>query len=154
MFAPGTILRLREPQSTEEKPYPYDLIEVVGQSPVQHATSSESPWAGPDAVGFVVKPAGTFAPTVDKPLGELNELYEIERYPLDSTTGEPLKPENLPQNVPTPNQILAQASADHYAAQADKQKSRKKAPSLQANAKSPEQVLNEAAQKERDAREG
>jgi hypothetical protein len=99
-------------------------------------------------VGFIIQPHGEFGPTLDKPIGQLNELYEIERYPLDRETGEPLKPENLPQNVPTPEQILRKASDDQAKEAAAK---REKAPSLQANTKSPEQVLQEDAQRKRDA---
>jgi hypothetical protein len=147
MFAPGTILRLRDPQSTDEKPYPYDLVEVVGQSPVQHATSGDSPWAGPDAFGYIIRPVANFAPTLDKPYGELNDLYEVEEYPTDEVTGQPITPENNPQNLPSPEQLLRKAAQEQQA----EAKKRTPNPSLQHNGKTPEQVLREAEQKERQA---
>lgn len=140
MFEPGTILALREPQSTEDETYPYDRVLVVGQSPVHHATASGSPFAGADATGFIIRPLEEFAPTVDKPLGLINELYEIEAYPTDPTTGEPLRPENNPRNLPTPEQALRRAAESAPDAPAP----RVSLPSVQDNMKSPEQVLREA----------
>lgn len=137
MFEPGTILRLREPVGTEEEPSPYDRVKVVGQSPVHHATESKSAWAGADAIGFIITPM-TFGPTLDKPLGQLNELYEVESYPTDPMTGEPLRPENNPRNRPSPEQLLARAAAEQKPAP-----KRPPAPSLQADDKSPEQVLRQ-----------
>jgi hypothetical protein len=146
MFSPGTILRLRDPQSTDDKPYPYDLVKVVGQSPVQHSTGGDSPWAGPDAFGYIISPVDAFGPTLDKPYGELNDLYEVDEYPTDAVTGQPITPENNPQNRPTPEQILRKASDEQAAV-----KKRESVPSLQENGKTPEQVLREAEQKERQA---
>ena len=40
MYEPGTILAMREPQSTDDTPYPYDRVQVVGQSPV--STSAQA----------------------------------------------------------------------------------------------------------------
>lgn len=141
MYQPGTILRLREPQSTDDTPYAYDLVEVVGQSPVQHATRGDSPWAGQDAIGWIIKPAGDgFAPTIDKPLGQLQELYEIDTWPTDEL-GEPLTPQNTPQNLPSPEQVFAQQGREHRA------EVRKRADSFQHDGKTPEQVLREGAAK-------
>lgn len=136
MFEPGTKLRLREPQSTDETPYPYDDVEVVGPSPVQHATSGESPWAGADAFGVIIKPAGEhFGATLDKPYGMLNELYDIVEIPETNAVGQPLQPENVKRGL-TPEQQLAQAARPV--------KPRETAPHLQNNDKTPEQVLREA----------
>lgn len=140
MYEPGTILQLRELQSTDDKVYPYDRVKVVGQSPVQHVSSSGSAWAGADATGYIITPLEEFAPTLDKPYGQLEELYEIEAWPTDPVTGEPLTPEANPRNVPTPEQILRKAAAEQPAPEP-----RKPAPSVQHNAKSPEQVLREAS---------
>jgi hypothetical protein len=153
MFQPGTILRLREPQSTDETPYPYDLVKVVGQSPIQHSRpDADSPFAGQDAVGYIITPAGDgFGPTLDKPYGELAELYDIEEYPTDPQTGEQLKPENYATGL-SPEQILARAAREDAKNAAEK---RKAAPSLQEDAKSPEQLFrekdNEAAKARRAA---
>jgi hypothetical protein len=141
MFQPGTILRLREPQSTDEKPYPYDLVRVVSQSPIQHSRpDADTPFAGQDAVGYIITPAGdSFGPTLDKPYGELAEKYDIEEYPTDPQTGEELKPENYPATL-SPEQILAKTARENAKSAAAK---RKAAPSLQADAKSPEQLFRE-----------
>lgn len=149
MFEPGTTLRLREPQSTDEKPYPYDLVKVIGQSPIQHSRpDADSPFAGQDAVGYVITPAGdAFGPTLDKPYGELAEKYDIESYPTDPITGEDIKPENNPRNVPSPEQVFAKVARDN--AKAGAAARRERAPALQADAKSPEQVLREAQVAER-----
>lgn len=140
MFEPGTILALRDPQSTDDKPYAYDRVFVVGQSPVQHTSADpNTPWAAQDAIGFILRPAGkSFGPVIDRPYGEINELYEVEEYPTNPVTGEPLKPENNPQNRPSPEQILAAAARDQKPAP-----QRPKAPTFQDNAKTPEQVLRE-----------
>lgn len=139
MYEPGTVLALREPQSTDDSVYPYDRVKVVGQSPVQHATASGSVWAGADATGFIITPLTDFAPTVDKPLGQLMELYEVEEYPEDPITGQPITPENNPRNAPSPEQILARAAADQ-----PPRPTRERTPHVQADALSPEQVLRQA----------
>lgn len=146
MFEPGTILALREPQSTDDNVYPYDRVEVIGQSPVHHATASGSVWAGADATGFIVRPLTEFAPTVDKPYGELAAAYEIEEYPNDPITGNPITPESNPRNAPTPEQILAAAARDEAPAPR-----RPRAPSVQDNALSPEQALRAAGGRGRKA---
>jgi hypothetical protein len=142
MFEPGTILALKDPQSTEEETYPYDRVLVVGQSPVHHATESGSAFAGADAQGYIIRPVEGFAGTVDKPVGLLNELYEIESYPTDPTTGEPLRPENNPRNLPTPEQLLRRAAEENPAPA----KPRGHLPSLQDDVRSPEQVLRAAGE--------
>lgn len=142
MFEPGTILRLREPQSTEDELYPYDLVKVVGQSPVQHSRpDADTPFAGQDAVGFIITPHGDgFGPTLDKPYGELQKLYDIEEYPTDPLTGEPLKPENNPRNLPSPEQVFLKVARE-----SEKPKPRPRAGrAVQDDRKSPEQVLREA----------
>lgn len=147
MYEPGTILRLREPQSTEDNPYPYDLVKVVGQSPIQHSRpDSDSPFAGQDAVGYIITPHEGFGPTLDKPYGELAELYEIEEFPTDPMTGEPLRPENNPRNLPSPEQVFAKVARD------EKPKQTERAPLLQDDRKSPEQVIRESEQAERKSR--
>jgi hypothetical protein len=139
MYEPGTTLVLRDPQSTDDETYPYDRVLVVGQSPVQHVSNSGSVWAGADAQGFILRPIESFDQTVDKPLGLINELYEVESYPLDSVTGEPIRPENNPRNLPTPEQTLAKTAKENPTVEP-----RKPLPSVQNDMKSPEQVLREA----------
>lgn len=143
MYEPGTVLTLREPQSTDDTAYPYDRVEVVGQSPVQHATASGSIWAGADATGFIIRPLSEFAPTVDKPLGELQSLYEVESYPVDPITQEPITPQNNPRNQPSPEQLLARAAEGQ-----PKAEPRKPAGvHVQADNLSPEQALKTAGPK-------
>lgn len=137
MYEPGTILALREPQSTEDATYPYDRVKVVGQSPVHHVTASGSVWAGADATGFVITPLSDFAPTLDKPLGQLMELYEVEEYPNDPATGLPITPESNPRNAPSPEQALARAAAE----QGEPRPQRERTPHVQNDRMSPEQVL-------------
>lgn len=141
MYEPGTILAMREPQSTDDTPYPYDRVQVVGQSPVQHVSASGSVWAGADATGYIVRPLTDFAPTVDKPFGQLQELYEIESYPLDPVTQEPIRPENNPRNQPSPEQLLARAAAE---SDQPARPPRERTPHIQHDGKTPEQVLREA----------
>lgn len=143
MFEPGTILRLREPQSTDDAPYPYDLVKVIGQSPIQHSRAdADTPFAGQDAVGYIVQPAGDgFGPTLDKPYGELAALYDIEEYPTDPITGEELKPENTPRGLPSPEQVFAKAAKNSDPSP------RQRTPAVQDDRKSPEQALREANKK-------
>lgn len=146
MYEPGTILALKEPQSTDDFNYPYDRVKVVGQSPVQHATASGSVWAGADATGYIITPLTDFAPTVDKPFGELSEQYEIESFPLDPITQEPIRPENNPQNRPSPEQLLARAAAD---SDEPKRPPRQRTPHVQGDTLSPEQALRTTQQGKR-----
>lgn len=139
MYESGTILALKEPQSTDDETYPYDRVEVVGQSPVHHPIAPDSDWTGADAMGYIVRPLTEFAGTVDKPVGLLNELYEIESFPTDPVTGEALTPENYPRHQPTPEQLLAAAAKNNPPGE-----KRKPLPSVQDDRKSPEQVLREA----------
>jgi len=142
MYEPGTILALKEPQSTEETTYPYDRVKVVGQSPVQHATASGSVWAGADATGYIITPLEDFGPTVDKPFGQLQELYDIEAYPLDPVTQEPITPENNPRNQPSPEQLLARAAKDGPTAPTRKPAGQH----VQGDTITPEQALRTAQQ--------
>ncbi len=134
MFPPGTTLSLKEPNEED----PYNHVEVVGQSPIQHATGSGSMWAGADAFGFIIRPLDQFGPTLAKPLGLLNELYEVEAWPDDPVTGEPLNPQNNPRHAPSPEQVLAEAARTQPAPP-----KRQPLPSAQDNRRSPEQVLRQ-----------
>jgi hypothetical protein len=140
MYHTGTILKLREPQSTDEKPYAYDRVKVVGQSPVQHVSDSGSLWAGADATGIIIQPLTEYAPTIDKPAGQLEELYYVESYPLDPITQEPLTPENTSPYAPTPEQVLRKAAQDDPEAP----RRPKAGVDVQNDALSPEQALRTA----------
>lgn len=144
MHPPGTILALRAPIGTDEKPYPYDRVVVIGTSPVQHLT--EAKWKGQDATSIVIQPVDSFGGNVDKPLGEINELYEVESYPETNQVATPVTPESQKINPQSPEQLLTQAQAASEVARA-----RKRAESLKNNDKSPEQSLREKAQRTRQA---
>lgn len=145
MFEPGTILRLREPQSTKDNPYPYDRVYVVGQSVIQRTYGDpNSPWAGPDATGYILRPDGeAFGPVVDKPYGEIMELYEIEEYPMNPITGEPLVPEANQRGLPTPEQVFAQMAKPDPSP-------RQRTPVVQDDYKSPEQALRTRKERKDD----
>lgn len=83
MYETGTILERKEPLGTEEDPNAYDRIQVLGASPVVHSGPSAAEWAGtPGAAGVLIQPAGdTFGSTVDKPFGELQQLYRVVHIP-------------------------------------------------------------------------
>lgn len=81
MFKPGTILTLKNPQSTEDYTFPYDRVKVIGTSPVSHAGGAMGNWSGQEAQGIVVAPDPHFGATLDEPYGKLLELYEVESIP-------------------------------------------------------------------------
>ena len=45
MYDKGTILKLREPRSTDDTLFAYDRIEVIGTSPLSHGSAGSS-WVG------------------------------------------------------------------------------------------------------------
>lgn len=79
MYKPGTVLTLREPQSTKDQPFPYDRVRVIGPSPVAHAAAGS--WDGVGAQGVVIAPVDEFAANIDEPYGKLQELYNVESEP-------------------------------------------------------------------------
>ncbi len=80
MYAPETILKLKDPRSTEDVPFPYDRVKVVGQSPVDHGLRSAQ-WSGNNGQGVIVTPLEGFASTIDEPYGKLQRLYDVEQMP-------------------------------------------------------------------------
>lgn len=145
MYEPGTVLTLREPQSTDDAPYPYDRVVVVGQSPVQHATASNTAWAGPDATGWIIRPLDEHAATIDKPYGELEQMYEVESYPLDPITQQPITPESTPRG-PSPLQFLRRSEEG-----GERPARRAPLPSTQKDGRSPVQMLREDEAKTKKA---
>jgi hypothetical protein len=99
MYAPGTILRLKEQRAPTEKldrdtgepvlkgpkgrekpvmlEFPYNRVRVIGRSPVSYTND----WSGADAVGVIITPLTDFAGNLDEPFGKLNQLYEVESIP-------------------------------------------------------------------------
>ena len=81
MYEPETVLVLKEPRSTEEDQFPYDRVEVIGQSPIHHGTRAEE-WEGAQGQGVIVKPLNGFGSTLDEPYGKLRDLYNVESTPV------------------------------------------------------------------------
>lgn len=101
MYAPGTVLALKEPRDSspkldrdtgepvlkgpkgKEKPvlleFPYNRVSVIGKSPVVHSTNGA--WEGTDAVGVIIQPLTDFAGNLDEPFGKLQQLYRVESIP-------------------------------------------------------------------------
>lgn len=81
MYEPETVLTLKEPRSTEEKPFPYDRVQVIGQSPINHGTIAEE-WTGASGQGVIITPLTDFGSTLDEPYGKLQQMYEVESIPV------------------------------------------------------------------------
>ena len=121
MYENGTILKRREP--VEDADYPYNFLEVVGESPMTYANTAD--WTGAEARGVIVQATfdpdtenGTpFAPTLDEPVGKLNELYEIVSVPeLVVPTEQVIK---RAPTLPTPEEAFKeQARIEHGEKQA------------------------------------
>lgn len=80
MYAPGTILQLKEPRSTDENKFPYDEVEVIGESPIHHGIYAEE-WVGANGSGVIVRPLTDFGTTLDEPFGKLQRLYSVKTLP-------------------------------------------------------------------------
>ena len=111
MYENGTILKRREP--VEDPDYAYNFLEVVGESPMTYANTAD--WTGAEARGVIVQAtfdpeteeATPFAPTLDEPVGKLNELYEIVSVPeLVVATEQVIK---RAPTLPTPEEAFREA---------------------------------------------
>lgn len=118
MYEPGTILTLKEPREPEtndkdqEIEFPYNRVEVVGQSPIQHAIAGAS-WVGAEAQGVIVKPLSGFGSTLDEPYGKLKELYDVESIPQhEAPLAQPVKVINSSSGSagPTPEEVFKEES--------------------------------------------
>jgi hypothetical protein len=89
MYTPGTVLKLKEPKSTDESKkgaddavvFPYDRVMVIGVSPISHSGQATGEWEGISAQGVLIRPLSDFASNLDEPLGRLQTLYAIESEP-------------------------------------------------------------------------
>lgn len=81
MYAIDTILTLKEPRSTDDKPFAYDRVRVVGPSPVDHGAKPGATWSGAGARGVIIQPVELFGANLDEPLGKIQALYDIESEP-------------------------------------------------------------------------
>lgn len=102
MYEAGTILALKEPRGTDETPFPYDRVEVIGQSPISHAATSE--WSGAAAQGVIIKPCDEFGSTLDEPEGKLKSIYKVESTPDREVTAEPIRVVRPETAGPTPEE--------------------------------------------------
>jgi hypothetical protein len=123
MYAPGTILKLRKqrpPVVLEGKgedgadvkvPFPYNRVRVVNQSPINHATTSS--WDGTGGQGVIITPLASFGSTVDKPYGELQELYEVESIPENTIEAPKIRviDSNSGSAGPAPEEVFAEEAA-------------------------------------------
>lgn len=88
MYAPGTILKLREPrppitqiegEEEVEIEFPFNVVRVIGPSPVSHASGDG--WSGQGASGVIIEPLASFDTNLDEPFGKLMDLYEVVSEP-------------------------------------------------------------------------
>lgn len=139
MYQPGTVLELREKQSTEDTSYPYDRIKVLGVSPVSHAQTVPGQWQGIEATGVLIQPAGDgFGPNVDRPLGYLQENYEIVEIP-DINSLAAAGGVTQVQPGPSPEDVFKGIAVEADIERAN----RRRSTVLQNDGKTPEQVLAE-----------
>ena len=77
MYEPETILARTEPKDN-----PYDRVRVVGISPIQHShNEARGDWVGGQSQSILIEPLADFGATLDVPLGQLQELYDVESVP-------------------------------------------------------------------------
>ena len=131
MYAPGTILKLKEQREPTEKldrdtgepvlrgpkgrekpvmlEFPYNRVKVIGRSPVSYAND----WTGIDAQGVIIMPLTDFAGNLDEPFGKLQQLYEVESIPEVEVPKEvkvKIIDANTNQAGPTPEEVFAKES--------------------------------------------
>lgn len=114
MYATGTILKLKKPRPKDKETkedFPYNLVRVIGESPVSHGNKGK--WEGSDAKGVLIAPLSNFGSTLDEPFGKLRDLYDVESIPeveipveqkiriIDATTAQAGK---------TPEEVFAEES--------------------------------------------
>lgn len=82
MYVPGTILTLKDQRETDPETgevYAYNEIEFVTTSPVSILDTEG--WTGEDATFCVLVPRSNFGGTINRPFGQIRELYEIKSVP-------------------------------------------------------------------------
>lgn len=114
MYAANTILTLKDQRPNDpetNEPFPYNVVKVVGPSPIDHGIREDSPWRGADAKGVIITPETNFGSTLDEPFGKLRQLYDVTTVPvveapvtpvirvIDSATAEA---------GPTPEEVFAE----------------------------------------------
>jgi hypothetical protein len=59
--------------------FPYNLVRVIGPSPISRHTKGD--WIGADAAGVLLTGLTNFGATLDEPFGWLRTLYDVEEIP-------------------------------------------------------------------------
>ncbi len=111
MYAKDTVLTLkkqREPDKETDEPFAYNVVRVIGESPVQHTSRGE--YDGSDARGVIIVPMSNFGGTLDEPFGKLRQLYKVTEIP--STEIQPPSPIRVIDSStaaagPTPEEVFA-----------------------------------------------
>lgn len=114
MYAPDTILRLREPREPGTAAAAYNRVRVIGESPIMHSGpgNMESAWVGAAARGVLIEPIESFGANLDKPLGELQELFEVESEPvLEIPVVQPIRVVQPADRGPSPEEVFAAEAA-------------------------------------------
>lgn len=111
MYQPGTILKLkkqRKPDPETKEAFPYNRVQVIGESPVSHAHKEE--YVGADAAGVLLTALTNFGANLDEPFGKCRELYEVESIPEDVVDATPqvrVINATSAQAGPTPEEVFA-----------------------------------------------
>lgn len=107
MYAPDTILELKDRRSTKENPFPYDEVRVVGESPVDHGFATA--WEGTNAKGVIITPLTDFASTIDEPYGKLVKLYKVKHLPEEvEIVAGTVKIITQEEQGPSPEEVFAE----------------------------------------------
>lgn len=111
MYAPDTILTLKQPHEPDEETgeaFPYNRVRVIGRSPVSHADKGK--WTGADAEGVVIVPLTNFGATLDEPFGKLTTLYDVAELPVKEVVTEQrvrIIDSSTADAGPTPEEVFA-----------------------------------------------
>lgn len=130
MYEPDTILVLKKPKtkgtppqgdpesedyvpaSEDYKPFPYDRVRVLGQSPISHSGEG---WSGEANQGVIIAPLTEFDRTLDEPYGKLLALYNVESIPVHEAPADPVRVINPTSGSagPTPEEQFAQSAEEN-----------------------------------------
>lgn len=119
-----------QPASEDYKPFPYDRVRVIGQSPINHGSTSEE-WSGASAQGVIVEPLTEFGSTLDEPYGKLQTLYEVESLPVhEAPATVPVKVINSTSGSagPTPEEVFEEKAPGEKPAPGQKRGRSKRSP--------------------------
>lgn len=112
MYQAGTILELKEPHEDEE--FPYNRVEVVGPSPVDHGHAVGGGWEGANGQGVIIVPLTAFGATLDEPLGKLMALYNVAEVPSNEIVQQTIKRYDAHSSAagPTPEEVFKESEKD------------------------------------------